>query len=713
MKKISKITLLIFLYTSLLLLIGLTGCSNEQQTKGPVEVVVDSEEETAKKAEEETIKKAEEEAAKKAEEEAAKKAEKEVAKKAEEEAAKKAEEEAAKKAEEEAAKKAEEEAAKKAEEEAAKKAEEEAAKKAEEEAAKKAEEEAAKKAEEEKLAKQMNSFSIMYYLAITAEDIRTSKNNRLILDEIYSSLLNDINPSVVDEITQEHLQNLRDVIKSYININTKRERLQFIHNQNKATAIRSAVPDPLAILSMTKSIDWRKFAINVAYTTVDSYTNYKNTSENADTEFVMSGWELDDEELATIQKNRDRAFDYMVDMVQEYELDGKLTLNEKAIQKYAEICEIESIPERIRRLTSEEGTYGLLGCYWLELADCYFDNSQYDKCLECVDKYQELSMGIFRTDYNYSQILPKAIVAAQNTYSGKQYESVISNFAEDLLENTEKASEYWSTRYFVAQVYLDLYSRTNKQQYIDEAFDIAYDNVTFLLGEQRKLNEDYLNDVEEVIVNEPDYRYLTDEEKKEKRKLYSEEKKRVKEYNKSLVEARKVELPSIYEPLVLNCELLFALADEKNVSAEERANIDAILQTSSNGIFMSKPINDIYSFANDSNKYSATVTKDEIIIPADLLTARAKILLTVTDNNTTETFTDCQIKKVERNGNDIQSFSTYVTSEKMRKYEWSNDTNLFITIKYEDVYDKEITLKYYVKEYEKRLFGDKVVLEQE
>ncbi len=54
---------------------------------------------------------------------------------------------------------------------------------------------------------------MMYYLAITAEDIRSSKENRLVLEEIYTSLLNDINPGAVDEITQEHLRNLRDMGK--------------------------------------------------------------------------------------------------------------------------------------------------------------------------------------------------------------------------------------------------------------------------------------------------------------------------------------------------------------------------------------------------------------------------------------------------------------------------------------------------------------------
>ena len=60
--------------------------------------------------------------------------------------------------------------------------------------------------------RQRNSFSMLYYLAIIAEEIRISKDNRLILDDIYTSLLNDINPGAIDETTQEHLQNLRDII---------------------------------------------------------------------------------------------------------------------------------------------------------------------------------------------------------------------------------------------------------------------------------------------------------------------------------------------------------------------------------------------------------------------------------------------------------------------------------------------------------------------
>ena len=79
---------------------------------------------------------------------------------------------------------------------------------------------------------QRNSVSMLYYLAITAEEIRTSKDSRLMLEDVYTSLLNDINPSAIDEITQDHLDKLRDIIKSYMSISVKRERLQSIQKLN-------------------------------------------------------------------------------------------------------------------------------------------------------------------------------------------------------------------------------------------------------------------------------------------------------------------------------------------------------------------------------------------------------------------------------------------------------------------------------------------------
>ena len=575
-----------------------------------------------------------------------------------------------------------------------------------------AEEEARRQAEEKLRNEQLNSFAMMYYLAITAEEIRTSHDNRLILDDIYTSLLNDINPGAIDEITQDHLKNLRDIIKSYLLISTKRERLQFIYNQEKAAAIRDAVPNPLAILTMANSMDWKRLAMSVVYTAVDSYSNYRSASENADMNFLMSGWELDDEEVATVQKNRDRAFDYMVDMVQEYHLDGMLTLNERDISDFAEICnDIESPYERISRLLDEEQTYQLLGNYWLELADCYFETNQYAKCLACITKYNDIAAPIYRSDFNYASILPKAIVAAQMTYTGDEYISNVKKLSDDLMTNT--SSKDWSSRYFLAQVYLDLYSRTNDRAYLEKAFRIARSNVTILLGGQRTLNTTYIAPVQELTVSEPDYRFLTEQEKKAKEQEFKGEQKRVKAYNKAMNETRKTELLAVYEPLVLNCELLFALADEMGISDEEQAEIEAILKTDSNGIFLCKPINDAYSFSNRDNHYTVEFTGDTLIIPADLLTDGSTVTITVSESGESITFDDCVITKVERKGDTIDTFYAHYSSKQAKKYDWTADSKVTVTITYGDAYDKTVNFVFTVSLFEEHWYGDKIVFEQQ
>jgi len=559
---------------------------------------------------------------------------------------------------------------------------------------------------------QRNSYSMLYFLAITAEEIRISKDNSLVLDDIYTSLFNDINPGAIDETTQTHLENLRNVIEDYIDISTKRERLQFLYNQEKAASIRSAVPDPLAILSLTNSLDWKKMAASVVYTVVDSYNNYKDASEAADLEFLMNGWELDDEATEAMRKNRRRAFNYMVDIVQEYGLDGKLTLSETAIETFAEICEISSVQEKIRRLESEEGTYQLLGNYWLELADCYFETEQYRKCLDCVETYNKLSTSIYRKDYNYVQILPKAIVAAQKTSWGSTYVTKVEAFAKAIIENTEKSDESWSVRYFAAQAYLDLYSRTDDRSYLKEAYNIAYDNMTLLLDGQRNLNATYLAEVKELTVEEPDYRYLTDAQKEEREKEYKEEQKRLKAYNKELKTARETELPPLYEPLILNCDLLFALAEEIGIKSSEKAKIEAILQTDSNGIFLSDAVNNRYSFDVGNDKFSIQLDQKQLVIPVNLLSAGAEIVVTVTDGGKTTTFDDYTVKKVEREGATVDTFFAYFTSEEMKDYKWSSTAKIKVEIFNGESYEATI-FNFKVVEYKDNwMIGDKVVFQQ-
>jgi len=559
--------------------------------------------------------------------------------------------------------------------------------------------------------KQRNSIAMLYHLSIISEEIRIAKNNRLILDDIHSSLLNDINPDAIDETTQEHLDDLRDIIYSYIGIANKRERLLYIYNQSKAASLRNSLPDPIAVLSMANSVNWVQLAVSAVFSLADSYTNYKNASDSAAHEYLTSGWELDDEESLLLFKSRGRAFDYMVDIVQEYAIDGKTTLNNRAIETFAEICAIDNLHQRIRRLESEKDTYKLLGNYWLELADSYYETEQYRECLKAVKNYTALSTGIFRKDYNYVEILPKAIVAAQKTYTGDTYVNEISSLADDILINTETTN--WSLRYFAAQVYLDLYGKTEDREYLKKAYNIAYDNIAVLVDEQKDINSAYFSDVKEATIEKPDYSYMDDSEKKAAEKTYKEEKKRADEYNKALKESRVTELPSTYEPLALSCDLLFALAEKINISDDDKASIESILQTKSKGVFITETINRKYSFSQPAIKQSIELTKEKILIPVSLLSSNSVITVSVTDKGKTENLSDCAVTKVERKGNGIDTFFAHVSGNALKKYPWSAESKVTVTIS-EGRGAEPLTFKFRVSEYKDYfLFGDKVVFEAE
>ena len=395
---------------------------------------------------------------------------------------------------------------------------------------------------------------------------------------------------------------------------------------------------------------------------------------------------------------------------------GLLTLNEKAVEDFAEICAIEEVYLRCQRLEAAEKTYQLFGNYWIERANCYYQIAQqedsidyYKKCLDCVAMYNKLATGIFRQDFNIVPILPKAIVAAQEVYEGDEYISNVQAFADAIIANT--SDDEWSLRYFAAQVYIDLYSRTDNEEYLWTAYNIAKNNVSQLIDEQCALNETYLNEVQKLTEEEPEYQYVSEDEKKALKEEYKAEKKRVDVYNKELEEIRKTELPPLYEPLILNCDLLFALAEQLDIGASEQHKIQKMLKTESDGVFLSKPVNDRYSFDTNSNDYAIEFNVSEIVMPANLLVQGTRITVTVENASESIVFEDYTINKVKRGNSNIESFVANYSSKTIKSVEWAAGTRVIVQVYLGEGYDP-VVFEFEVMEYKDNfVIADKIVFE--
>jgi hypothetical protein len=426
---------------------------------------------------------------------------------------------------------------------------------------------------------------------------------------------------------------------------------------------------------------------------VDSVSSYNAYNTEIEQEYLQDGWELDDEEAENLHDSRKRAFMYMIDIVQEYDIPGELALNETSIENFVTYQNKTNNAQKIQFFESEESTYSTFGSYWLELAECYYTAGEYEKCLEAIETYEGLQTEIFRKDYEFAQVLPEVLVAAEEVYSGDEYVEYAEEHLQQLVKNTEKSE--WSLRYFAAQMYMDLYTKTNDSAYLDTAFQLLLNNVNYLIEEQNTMNSTYLSAVQEVVASDT---------------ATKDEKKQIKEYNKSLKDQRKTELPPVYEPLVVNCELLFALADECSISDSQKTRVDDILDS----VFLSKTIAQKYSFDEEKIDVDATYDKDTLTLPASIVSENSVIKVSVSEGDSATVYDDWTVKKVDRpNGDsDFESFTVTYTSKAAGKQNWSENSTVKLEITEPDADDSTYVINFKVGSYKKVLTVASVDFEQ-
>ena len=546
---------------------------------------------------------------------------------------------------------------------------------------------------------QRNSIAWLNYLTMLTQEINSSQNSKMYLEKAYAELINNTNPENVDEFTTSQLMSLLDNIDKYRMIQIKRDRLQFIYEQNQANAIKSAVPDPVDMLSIVQSDNKKELIASIVFMAVDSYASYSAYSDEIQQEYLKDGWELDDEASENLHDSRKRAFEYMIEIVGQYDLPGELALNENAIEKFVECRNNKNTQQQIRFLESNEDTYKAFGNYWLLLAECYYKNKEYKECLECVDKYESISANIFRKDYGLARTLPLAIASAAEVKSDNEYVGLATRYLKMIDDNTETDEYGWALKYFAAEMYIDLYQRTDDSTYLNKAYDLSLNNVTYLVKKQEEINKTYISDLAELSIPKD---------------ATKEEKKQIKAYNKAMKEKRKKELPEIYEPLAINCDLLFSISEIKRMYPSDKTEVDGILSGTDNPVFLTKPLQSQFSFEKKAIYVDAAFDKDELILPVSCVSEGAKIKVTVTNGDKYKVYKDWKIDKVERPNSKFSSFKVTYTSKKAKDQTWSKKSKIKVEITNGDYSTGEpYVINFKVSNYKNRKIGwDTVEFEQ-
>ena len=523
---------------------------------------------------------------------------------------------------------------------------------------------------------QINSIVMLNYLSVLTENIMLSPNNRLILENSYSTLYNTLFPTSVDKETQTQITNLMRTINSLEMNDTKRNRIQYLYDQGQAQAMRSAIPSPMAILNVVQSDNPLKAIISVASLSLNSYAGYQSAVSAAEFQFLQSNWEIEDNEKRYLDNASIDAFNYLMDIVRDNELPGELSLNANVIDAFLEKKNSDNVYRNLQFLETNQETYKAYYGYWLFLADMYYKTGNYEKCLEAFQSYEQMNVRIFQRNHDLAEVLPSIICSAQEVLSGDELIAFEEKCGKMLMDNASvyvkkkgkiESKNDWVLKYFAIQTYIDLYDKTQDESYLQTAYTWTWTVIDELIDIQREKNIEYINDL--VLKNE-----------KEGTK---EEKSEAKEYNSILKDNRKVELPPVYEPLLMNCQLLFAIADELGLSSAEKEKVDKILHPDGEKLFLSDSIDSSF-WMNKKSTYDYGVSIDKKLTSIDLcISANAlgsSSIIEVIYNGIH--YNDWEIKEVDRNkSKEVSQFKAIFQSESFNKAKFGNDDTIEVLIK--------------------------------
>lgn len=515
---------------------------------------------------------------------------------------------------------------------------------------------------------QKASMAMLNYLAYVVQEINASRNSRAVLEEVFDSLLNDVEPSGVDVETQKALNNIFETIKKYRMNDFDRERLEFLNDQGSALSIITAIPNPLEVLDSVAERGTLRTLASVAYSALGVVAESSETSAE-ELLYLERKWSLDDTEEKALMDSRTDMFNYMVTIAQG--LPKGITLSENDIADFVTQVNSSGPAAKLDWLRNHQEKYQYFSYYWLELADAYYDMGDYSGCLSAIATYRDRDTGIFKLDKRLAQSLKKGIVAAQESLSGSEREQVVADFADTIVANI--GTDDWELRYYAAQTYLSLYAETENKAYLEKAYNEAKNNVRYLVPVQKKQNSDYIAEVQEISVSK-------DADK--------EESGIIKAYNKYLKERRNTELLPVYEPLLLNCELLFSLADKLDISQDEKNVIDSILHDEP--VFLSYELDQRFSFSErkgiealsaDSLSFTGVLKDQKLTIPVVFAPNGTKIKAVVNTNGKEYNLDNWTVYEVDRKkSHDIGDFEAVFTCKSDDMFKFREGDTITLTL---------------------------------
>lgn len=314
-----------------------------------------------------------------------------------------------------------------------------------------------------------------------------SYNDKIILDQEYNNIINNIDLSKIeDEEIKDLYLNLMDTITSSKIAEGKKERLNQIYDRDLTDALYSSFnPNSVALVFVDPTL---------AITQVGSvYFNYRDNKKNYDIFKDQQEAQIDEQMLQRLNDQRKEFFNASWELIQRYEFPDKWRLTEEQIFNYIDILKDDHKGRRYRKLLRKIDEFQAYPPFWYYLGKTAQDIDKPEEALKYYTKFSETQKGIFRKD-------PFLISVNMNTISllnPEQNEDQILQKIEEIVDNSKDSD--WNNILFAALQYINFKKYEKAKRLLQRNID--YDHCVSLnkriLGEIliKKQSKDELLDL--------------------------------------------------------------------------------------------------------------------------------------------------------------------------------------------------------------------------
>ena len=516
-----------------------------------------------------------------------------------------------------------------------------------------------------------NTVNLLNHMIVLSEEIEQSPNGRLLAEEAYSFLHDNIRFEAVDESVKAQLDGSLETLGSLRMLAGKKDKAKEILRHNQALALGAVVDEPVALLTYARPFDLIDIAASGFSGSLDSSQLYTAFENQVDPYYLQEGMALRKEEHQLLSEKRNELIQYRNDFIKSRNLPAEYAIGEEAVNLYAECRNNRNASQRIQFLEENRDTWSQYPGYWALYAQSCFEAEEYKKCLDSVYRYEQLSGHVYIKDHVYAELIPSAIGALMETVSVTDRRvKEIARLNEQLIRNTE--TEDWALRYFAAHAYLEISRASDnpylKPVYLNNAYVIMKSAVTYLAEEQRNSNRAYMQEI--VPVQAPSGASVA-------------EKKEIRDYNRLLKEDRKTARPPVSKALLVSVDLLNPLMEKTGADEQEKQSVNEILHQDGQRLFLNAVYEGLYKDGLIAQLSADAVTfdKKKVSVPAAYLSGDYAITVTVQHGDLKYIFKDWTVDEIVReNTDDCSTFTARLTSDDNSHFRYGEDMQVTVEV---------------------------------